>query len=294
MKPFIKWAGGKGQLLIDIRKKYPSGLGVTINKYCEPFVGGGAVLFDLLSQYTFEEILINDINIELINTYSNIKENVGELIEKLLQMQNQFVPLDTNTRKEYYYNQRERFNYLKVNGKETENIEKAALFIFLNKTCFNGLFRVNSKGLNNVPMGSYKNPMICDESNLIEINKKLQNIKINFGDYSDCISYIDKKTFVYIDPPYRPLSPTASFTAYSATPFDDKEQIRLGTFVDSISKIGAKVVISNSDPKNSDCQDDFFDEIYKKYIINRITAKRMINCNAESRGNISELLISNY
>ncbi|MBP8641318.1 MAG: DNA adenine methylase [Oscillospiraceae bacterium] len=294
VKPFIKWAGGKSQLLPDIKNRYPEELGKSITKYCEPFVGGGAVLFDILSSYTIDAILINDINAELANAYRQIKGYPNELVFALSQVQAVFWPMDAEQRKEYYYNKRARFNYLKINGDEAVNLEKAALFIFLNKTCFNGLFRVNKQGLFNVPMGSYKKPMICDAENLKAINARLQNVTIKCGDYKECLDFIDENTFVYIDPPYRPLTQTASFTSYDETVFDDKEQRKLGAFVDSITQKKAKVIISNSDPKNSDAQDEFFDEIYSNYTIERVTAKRMINCNGQSRGNISELLISNH
>ncbi|MGI6144883.1 MAG: DNA adenine methylase [Peptococcia bacterium] len=294
VKPFVKWAGGKGQLLDEIRAKYPKDLGKSINRYCEPFVGGGAVLFDLLSTYSFKEVLINDINAELINTYNQIKNQVEELLQRLEYLQDIYWPLAKTERKKMYLEIRERFNCLKVNSNEQVNLEKAVLFIFLNKTCFNGLFRVNKKGLFNVPMGAYKKPLICDKKNLLAINKLLQGVQIRCGDYKECADFIDKNTFVYIDPPYRPLSITANFTAYTENVFDDHEQIALGKFVDEIHRQGAKVVISNSDPKNMDKDDNFFDKIYNKYNIKRITAKRMINCNSERRGEISELLISNY
>jgi DNA adenine methylase len=293
IKPFIKWAGGKVQLLADIRSNYPAELGKSVDRYCEPFVGGGAVLFDILSNYAINEVLINDINAELINTYKKIKEIPSALIDDLAVMQEEFWLLDTIARKEYYYDKRERFNYLKVNGDEDVNLEKAALFIFLNKTCFNGLYRVNKKGLFNVPSGAYTKPLICDAENLNNISKLLQNVTIQCGDYKDCLDFGDKNTFYYVDPPYRPLTQTASFTSYAESDFTDKEQIELGHFVDELTVKGAKVVISNSDPKNSDSNDNFFDELYRKYNISRVTAKRMINCNGESRGNVSELLISN-
>ena len=294
MKPFIKWAGGKTQLLPEIRKKYPDELGKSITKYCEPFIGGGAVLFDILSTYEMSEIRINDINRELINTYLQIKTNLAQLTQELEMMQDLFWDMDTDARKIYYYEKRERFNYLKINGDDKINFEKAALFIFLNKTCFNGLFRVNKKGGFNVPIGSYKKPVIYDKYNLNDINKVLQNVTITTGDYKDCLGFIDMNTFVYIDPPYRPISETASFTSYAEMDFNDDEQIALGQFTDRVSEKGAKVVLSNSDPKNHDEADNFFDDIYVKYDIARVTAKRMINCNASSRGDIKELLISNY
>ena len=293
LKPFLKWAGGKGQLLKEIEKYYPFDNGV-ITKYAEPFVGGGAVLFDILSKYDLKQIYISDINAELINTYIVIREQIEELIGLLAKYQSEYVTLKTEDRKSYYMAKRDRFNDLKVNGNETENIEKAALMIFLNKTCFNGLFRVNKKGLFNVPMGSYKNPLICDEKNLRAVSDKLQNVEIICGDYRESANFIDENTFVYFDPPYRPLTETASFTAYTENLFNDDEQIELAEFVECMHRKGAKVVVSNSDPKNSNTDDDFFDNIYSAHKIKRVEATRMINCNSESRGKIKELLISNF
>ena len=246
VKPFLKWAGGKGQLIKEIEKYYPFE-NSNIIKYAEPFVGGGAVLFDILSKYNLEEIYISDINAELINTYVIIREHIEELISLLNRYQSEYIPLETEERKPYYLKKRERFNDLKVNGNKGENIEKAALMIFLNKTCFNGLYRVNKKGLFNVPMGAYKNPLICDEKNLRAVSEKLQNVKIVCGDYKKSDDFIDENTFVYFDPPYRPLTETASFTAYTENLFDDEKQIELANFVESLHTKGAKVVVSNSD-----------------------------------------------
>ncbi len=293
MRPFLKWAGGKGQLLSEIEKYYPFKNGI-ITKYAEPFVGGGAVLFDILSKYNLEKVYISDINAELINTYRIIRDDIDELIDMLVIMQGEFVPMSQDDRKAYYLAKRKRFNDLKVNSNENINIEKAALMIFLNKTCFNGLFRVNKKGLFNVPMGSYKKPMICDEENLQVVSEKLKNVTIVCGDYRESVDFIDNNTFVYFDPPYRPITNTASFTAYTENLFNDEEQIELAKFVDDMHRKGAKVIISNSDPKNSNTNDDFFDNIYSSHKIKRIEATRMINCNSEARGKIKELLISNF
>lgn len=293
VKPFLKWAGGKGQLLFEIEKYYPFENG-EITKYAEPFVGGGAVLFDILCKYDLDEVYISDINSELINTYRIIHDDIDDLIEMLYAMQNDFIPLDTDNRKAYYMEKRERFNDLKVNANENINIEKAALMIFLNKTCFNGLFRVNKKGLFNVPVGTYKNPMICDENNLRAVSEKLQRVTIVCGDYRESADFIDQNTFVYFDPPYRPITDTASFTAYTENLFNDEEQIELARFVDDMHRKGAKIVISNSDPKNSSAEDDFFDKIYSSHKIKRVEATRMINCNSKARGKIKELLISNF
>lgn len=293
VKPFLKWAGGKGQLLDEIRQYYPFE-NCSFTKYAEPFVGGGAVLFDILSKYDLEEVYISDINAELINTYRMIKDHVDSLVEHLDLLQKQFISLPINDRKTYYNSKRDRFNFLKVNGDQFVNIEKAALMIFLNKTCFNGLFRVNRKGLLNVPMGSYKNPLICDENNLNAVSKKLKNVTIVCGDYRESKDFIDSHTFVYFDPPYRPITNTASFTAYTEKLFSDDEQVELANYVNALNKKRAKVVVSNSDPKNSNTKDDFFDNIYSAHKIRRIEANRMINCNGEARGKIKELLISNF
>ncbi len=293
VKPFLKWAGGKGQLLKEIEQYYPFGSD-KITKYAEPFIGGGAVLFDILNKYDLDEVYISDINHELINTYCTVRDEIDALLDLLSIYQTEYIPLDTKMRKEYYMTKRDRFNDLKVNGNIRANVEKAALMIFLNKTCFNGLFRVNRKGLFNVPMGAYKNPLICDETNLRAVAKKLKKVTIVCGDYKESADFIDQNTFVYFDPPYRPITETASFTSYVENPFEDEQQIELARFVDSMSDRGAKIVVSNSDPKNINEEDDFFDDIYSAHTIRRVEATRMINSNADARGRIKELLISNF
>ena len=289
-KPFIKWAGGKSQLLCEMRSKYPT----TIEKYCEPFVGGGAVLFDVLSNYQPKEVLINDINAELINTYRQIKENCEPLILQLSDFQDKYKSFSDEQRKALFFEKRDRFNSLKINGKPDDNIEKAVLFIFINKTCFNGLYRVNSKGLFNVPFNNAKNPLLCDAENLRACSEVLQNVEMTVGDYSLCESFIDDKTFVYIDPPYRPLTQTAAFTSYSENDFSDIQQVELEMFVERISRKGARVIASNSDPKNVNAEDNFFDDLYSKFKIERIFASRAINSKGSGRGKISELLVANF
>lgn len=291
LKPFIKWVGGKGQLIEEIEKMLPSDGEKVLTKYAEPMVGGGALLFNVLSRYQFDELYISDINPELINAYIAIKQNVEALIKRLNEMQMTFLPLDENGRKYYYYNVRDKFNTVKLS--DSTSAEKAAYFIFLNKTCFNGLYRVNRKGLFNVPMGSYKNPTICDADNLRNIHEALQNVTIVCGDYSQSQSFIDSETFVYLDPPYRPISETSAFTSYNSDAFDDNEQIRLAKFIDEINAAGAKIVLSNSDPKNVNEEDNFFDNLYKNYKINRVEASRAINSKGDKRGKINELLICN-
>ncbi|GAB6188951.1 DNA adenine methylase [Marinitoga arctica] len=289
-KPFLKWAGGKTQIIPEIEKRLPKKLKSSGGmKYVEPFVGSGAVLFYLLSNYNITEAYIFDANIELINLYNIIKSNVDELIDLLHIFESLYKEKSDEERKKFYYHQREEFNNLKNNP-----LKKAALFIFLNRTCYNGLYRVNSKGEFNVPFGKYKNPKICDEKNLRNVSFALQNVSIYYGDFELSNKFIDEKTFVYLDPPYRPLSSTANFTSYSKNNFDDNDQLRLKIFYDKITEKGAKALLSNSDPKNMNINDNFFDELYKDYIIERVRAKRMINSKSQKRGTITELLIRNY
>ena len=224
--PFIKWAGGKGQLLDTLKKHLPEGIGETVTKYAEPFVGGGALLFSLLSDYTFDEIYVNDRNSELMNAYEVIRDDCGSLTELLRTLQTQYdMCKDMGERQVCYYEQRTLFNELKLSP-ETR-IKKAALFIFLNKTCFNGLYRVNRAGLFNVPFGKHQHPTICDAENLEKISSLLQNAILRAVDYHDVLHFADEKTFVYIDPPYRPLNKTATFTSYTEDGFTDEDQIQL-------------------------------------------------------------------
>ncbi|MDR1289615.1 MAG: DNA adenine methylase [Planctomycetaceae bacterium] len=289
-KPFVKWAGGKSQILDEIRRKYPVGLGASITKYAEPFVGGGAVFFDVLANYEIAEAYISDINSELIHTYKTIRDDVDMLLDALRMLETEYLQASKVNRKTIYYRNRNRFNTLKA--ERSNSAELAALLIFLNRTCFNGLYRVNSRGEFNVPQGSYQNPTICDENNLRAVSAKLCGVKIVCGDYKLSHKFIDKNTFAYFDPPYRPLTATANFTAYSNDAFGDKQQIKLAQFIDEMSDHGAWVVASNSDPKNTDENDEFFDNLYAKHSILRIEATRAINSAATKRGCVRELLIA--
>lgn len=293
-KPFLKWAGGKGQLLKEISVYYPFKKDKIITKYAEPFVGGGAVLFDILNKFSPDEVYISDINKDLIDTYIAIRDNVDGLIEELESVEKAYLSFDKVQRADGYRQKRNRFNALKHGYEPDSPFEKAALLIFLNRTCFNGLYRVNKKGDFNVPVGSYKNPQICNKENLLAVSKKLKNVKIVCGDYKESADFIDDKTFVYFDPPYRPLTPTANFTSYTEELFDDKNQLELAHFVQELDNKGAKIVVSNSDPKNTNKDDDFFDKAYSEQNIKRVSATRMINRNSDARGKISELLISNF
>ena len=291
LRPILKWAGGKGQLLEEIRQRYPEQLGTTITKYAEPFVGGGAVLFDILSHYDLEQVYISDTNAALINVYTSLRDATELLVDTLKHYEAEYLPLATQERKTYFYAKRARFNKFKLASQY--DAELAALFIFLNRTCFNGLYRVNSKGEYNVPMGAYKSPTICDESNLRQVAYALQGVTIECAPYSNANKFIDQHTFAYFDPPYRPLSVTSSFTAYTENDFNDECQIELSKFIIEMSQRGAYVLASNSDPRNTNPTDDFFDKLYKGMKIESISASRMINSKASARGPIKEILISN-
>lgn len=289
-RPFIKWVGGKTQLLDEVRKSLPCDFASRKHvKYVEPFVGGGAVMFWILQEYpNIERAVINDINQELICTYRVIKENVEELIAVLAHIQDEYIPLGAEERKAYFLEKRARFN-----TKKTTPVETAALFIFLNRTCFNGLYRVNSKGEFNVPHGKYVNPRICDAENLRSCSKVLQKVEILCGDFAETGRYAGPNTLFYFDPPYKPITETSSFTSYTKEGFNDDEQIRLRDFCDQISKEKALFVASNSDPKDVNPSENFFDTLYNHFVIKRVSAARMINSDASGRGTISELMISN-
>lgn len=294
-KPVLKWAGGKGMLLPQLSEKFPNKLRCgAIKKYIEPFVGGGAVFFDLSNSYYFKKAYLFDINPELVILYNIIKHNVIELIDELDSLQTSF--LSSADRKEFYYQMRDEYNSfdkkVNVNNYSLSFIRRAALTVFLNRTCFNGLFRVNSKGLFNVPMGSYKNPRILDTENLIAVSKALSRATILQADFSKALEFSDKDTFIYYDPPYRPLR-DSSFTTYAVETFDDNEQIRLKMVFDEAHRLGALQMLSNSDPTNV-ASDPFFDNLYKDYNICRILAKRLINANPDGRSEIQEILITNY
>ena len=289
-RPFIKWVGGKTQLLDEVHKSLPRDFASRQHiTYVEPFVGGGAVLFWILQAYpNIEHAVINDINPELICTYRVIKGNVEALIETLAAIQAEYIPMNADGRKDYFVQQRTLFN-----SKRTNSVETAALFIFLNRTCFNGLYRVNSKGEFNVPHGKYSNPRICDADNLRACSAILQRVEIQCGDFAETGRYAGPNTLFYFDPPYKPITETSSFTSYAKEGFNDAEQIRLRDFCDQISKERALFVASNSDPKDVNPKEDFFDTIYNHFIIKRVSAARMINSDTSGRGAVSELMISN-
>ena len=289
-KPFIKWVGGKTQLLSQLDLILPDNLlqadGFT---YMEPFVGGGAMLFHMLQRYpNMGMAVINDINPDLINAYRTLREHPEMLIAELRRFQTDFRNLPgEEARKEFFLEVRRVYN----DGAGDE-ILRTAMFMFLNRTCFNGLYRVNSRGQFNVPFGKYVNPTICDEELLMEDSALLQNVRIYCGDYALMERYVDDNTFIYFDPPYRPISTTSSFTSYSKDGFDDNDQIRLARFFRLMSQRGCRMMLSNSCSGRPD--DNFFEELYGGFTIARVDARRFINSNPAKRGQMNEIVIRNY
>lgn len=298
-KPFLKWAGGKGQLLHKFQELYPKQLKEKkIKSYFEPFLGSGAVFFDVVQNFDVDIAYLYDINEELILSYKVIQKDVSKLIDFLHRYQGTYLKLNNIKRQEYFYDQRINYNHQRFNidyNKYSEAwIPRAAQIIFLNRTCFNGLFRVNSKGEFNTPAGDYDNPKICDESNLLAVSKVLEKAVIKKADFKQVKKDLKDNSFIYFDPPYRPISKTASFKAYSKYDFSDTEQKTLAKLYSQLNDKGSLVMLSNSDPKNIDPSDNFFEEIYKDFNILRVPAKRMINSNASKRGEINEIVITNY
>lgn len=267
---FVKWAGGKKQLLEQFKPFFPK----EIKRYFEPFVGGGAIAFYIIKHYNPKEVYLSDINEELVNTYNVIKNNVEELIKLLKKMKAQHS-------EETYY---------KIRAEDPKllcDIDRASRFIYLNKTCFNGLYRVNSKGGFNVPIGSYKNPAIVNEEELREISHLLKNAKIEVKQFNEAVKDAQKGDFVYFDPPYYPLDNKKSFTTYTKEQFLEKEQEQLAKAFNELDKRGCKVMLSNSDT-------ELIKGLYKEHKINIVKATRMINCDATKRGKINEVVVTNY
>ena len=290
-KPFLKWAGGKTQLINDIKKVLPKEFTKYKFNYIEPFVGSGAVLFWMLNNFPkIEKAIINDINADLTNTYKVISHSPFELISILNQFQNEYHSLEDNSeiKKEYYLEKRENFN-----SRKFSNTEQAAFFIFLNRTCFNGLYRVNKNNFFNAPIGSYKKPTICDAENILAVSESLKKVEILTGDYQQTLDFAERPALFYFDPPYKPLSKTSSFNSYSKDDFNDDEQIRLRDFCKKLDSLNHHWILSNSDLKGKDINDNFFDDLYSDFNIQRIEAKRSINANPEKRGKLTELLITN-
>ncbi|MCW3160662.1 DNA adenine methylase [Chryseobacterium oryctis] len=291
IKPFLKWAGGKSQLMESLIGNLPSDFD-SFDTYIEPFIGSGAMLFKVGCQFkNIKKFVIADKNEKLVNTYLSIKYDFKNFINELEKLKNTHNSIDNiDEKRDFFLENRAIFN-----SEINEKHKQAALFIYLNKTCFNGLYRVNKKNEFNVPFGKHKNPGIYDFENLKNIHKFLKKVTILNADYSKTEKYINGKTFFYFDPPYKPLTKTASFNSYNFEIFSDSEQERLSDFCKKINqKKDVFWLLSNSDMKNIDIENQYFDDLYKDFNIERVLAKRSINSKGTARGNITELLIKNY
>lgn len=298
-RPFLKWAGGKTQLLEQFQKYFPDELkNGLIHNYYEPFLGSGAIFFFIAQNYPIRKAFLSDINEDLVLTFLVVQNYVYELIDELDLLKRRYIEKNDPERENIFYEIRNEFNIerkkINYNKLGSDWVRRAAQLIFLNKTCFNGLFRLNRKGEFNVPFGKYKNPKIFDQENLLNANNVLQIAEIFITDFEKIKEKMNDDFFIYFDPPYRPISTTASFTSYSKYDFTDEDQKRLAKFYSELGINGNKLMLSNSDPKNENPHDDFFDRLYGQFNITRVQANRMINSNGEKRGKINELLITNY
>lgn len=294
-RPFLKWAGGKTQILPELAARVPPRVARgEVPVYVEPFVGGGAVYFCFNGRFRFSECHIFDVNRELFLAYTVVRERVGELVEALREIEAEYLALGAEERREYYLLVRERFNRERERVVSSQDfrpswVDRVAQLVFLNRTCYNGLFRVNSRGGFNVPFGRYRNPRILDEPLLRRDSMVLQNTRVHVGDFSEALPYIGEGTFVYFDPPYRPVSRTARFTSYTRRGFPEAEQERLARFFAECDRRGALLMLSNSDPG-----DGFFDRLYAGYHISRVLARRAINARGTGRGKVPEIVVTNY
>jgi len=285
-KPFIKWVGGKGQLIEQLEALLPVDFGDWRNvTYIEPFVGGGAMLFYMLQKHqNIKHAVINDINGDLTTCYRVVRDEPYKLIASLGKIQDEYMSLKgEDMRKAFYLEKRALFNTKSLN-----DIENTTLFFFLNRTCFNGLYRENKSGAFNVPFGRYANPTICDVDTIMADSRLLQGVEILTGDFEQTLDHANGRTLFYFDPPYRPLSGTSSFNDYVKEKFNDDAQRRLKAFCDKVDAAGYSFMLSNSD-----CM-GFFDELYADYHIYRVWASRCVNANGAKRGKLTEILVHNY
>lgn len=288
-KPFIKWVGGKRQLMNEINDRTPNLDGRT---YVEPFLGGGSVLLNMLQHHKVSDAIVNDFNKDLIATYVKVRDNVKDLVTELEDLQKEYLGLPSlEAKKEFYLTKRELFNIVKHDALLTDQVP--ALFIFLNKTGFNGLYRLNLKGNYNAHFGNHENPPIVDESNLNNVSNLISNVTFKTGSYELLEPYIPGDSFIYCDPPYRPLNSMASFTRYTQSAFNDDTQTHLSGWLKTLHETkGIQVMLSNSDPKNTDPTDNFFDDLYSWGKIERVSASRKINRDANGRGKVNEILFT--
>jgi DNA adenine methylase len=294
-KPFVKWAGGKGNLLQKLEALLPTDFDDLEDvTYIEPFVGGGAMLFHMLQRHKcITRAVINDINADLIRCYQLIAKDPQTLIDRLKNIENNYFRVEFHARKELFYAYRDQYNSEGIHPDE-----RAALFIFLNHTCFNGLYRVNAAGKFNVPYGRYKKPVICNEELIMADHRLLNSVELVIrqpGDYKLIRQNLSRNhvNFVYFDPPYRPLNATSSFKEYSNNPFEDRQQEELRHFCDKLSAQNCLILQSNSDSKTED-GNSYFEALYEGYDIQRILASRFINADPEKRKKLTEVVIRNY
>jgi DNA adenine methylase len=291
-KPFIKWVGGKSQLIEQLDALLPADFGNWENAtYIEPFAGGGAMLFYMLQRYpNIQHAVINDVNQDLTTCYCTVRDYPEELINSLSGIEKEYLTLpNDDERRAFFMNSRGHYN-----EKNLDPIENTTLFIFLNRTCFNGLYRVNKRGQFNVPFGKYKNPTICDAATIRKDSEVLRRVEILTGDFEETFNFAEGNTLFYFDPPYRPLSDTSSFNDYTKDSFNDDSQVRLKEYCDRINQAGYKFMLSNSDCKGKNEADNFFDVLYGNYEIERVIASRSVNSNPTKRGKLTEILVHNY
>ena len=282
VKPFLKWVGGKTKLLSEIEKNLPKNLIKKSFNYVEPFLGGGAVFFHLIQKFDIEKAYLNDLNNKLIDVYIDVRDKNTELIQKLKKLESDYY--GSSDKKMFFLRQREKFNSSK------KSVQKSALFVFLNKTGFNGMYRENSRGEYNIPFGQMKDPVICNRDLLEKTGKLLKDKEVIFSSKSfEKVVADDKEVFYYLDPPYRPISKTSSFTDYTKSSFNDKTQLDLKKYCDKIDKKGSFFMQSNSYS-----EDGFFQKLYQNRKINNLKVMRTISADGNKRSKVKEIIIKNY
>lgn len=277
-KPFIKWVGGKSKLVPELIKIFPK----KFNNYYEPFVGGGALFYEVKQNNNISFCNINDINKKLITTYLQIQNNPNSLISFLKSIEIEYKKLPLIEQEKYFYSIRKKYN-----EEDLDSIAIAGYLIFLNKTCFNGMYRENSKGQYNIPFGDQKNPNICDEKNIMAVFDCLKNTKITNLSFEEAVKKCQKGDFIYFDPPYHPVNFTSKFTSYHKNCFGPREQEKLRDVFANLDQKGCFVMLSNS-------YTPFIEDLYCKFNINYLYASRSINSKGDKRGKIKEIVVTNY
>lgn len=290
VKFLVRWVGGKMRLIEEIDKRLPKNINKEFDTYVEPFVGGGSVMFHMLNNYNFKNIYVNDKNKELINIYLAVKEFPKRLSDKIKKIDSIYLSCDNIKKKEMYYSVRKKYNLIQLK-KDEINVEKASLLLFLMRLCFNGVFRVNKKNEFNTSMGSYLiNPLrLITEDEIFSISEKIKKVNFKSADFEELEYLITKNSFFYLDPPYMPEKKSMEHIRYTTEKFKENEQERLSKFIDRINEKGAKFILSNSDT-----EDEYFYNLYRKYNIDKVKIKRLIAANSKDRKEITELMIKNY